>query len=114
LQHECQRSVKEIQVLDFNEGAKDIRYNFVVGLLGIYEGRGWDYKSEIPGKGPIDLLNIGFFEESLKNLTTQTFNNILNKLIADGRKIGKISLEKPEIVSQGGILGDIFGNKSGV
>ncbi|XP_054263679.1 peptidoglycan-recognition protein SB2-like [Macrosteles quadrilineatus] len=72
---ECERTVREIQRKQLQQGYSDIQYNFLVGCDGrVYEGRGWYCKScpklETPKglnteKARLDIAYIGDWRNDL-------------------------------------------------
>lgn len=84
--------MKMLQLRDFEIELNDIRYNFLIGDHGIFEGRGWDVKTEILPEATHDIetLTIGFFSDNL----FQPGNALLerfHKLLVDGRVLRKVA-----------------------
>lgn len=77
------------QQQDFELDSNDIKYNFLIGAHGIFEGRGWDVKPEGPPTS-INSLSVGFFTEYLYK-PGELLNGTLADLMRDGRVIGKLS-----------------------
>lgn len=78
--------VKQKQVNDLKNGLKDIRYNFLIGINEIIEGRGWDVKPELSLQ---DSVSIGFFTDSLQSW--KNFNSSYMKFLSDGIIIGMLA-----------------------
>lgn len=65
----------------------DIRFNFLISVHGIFEGRGWNVRPEFVD---VNGLSIGFFTDFLYK-PGEFLNNTLDALINDGIVIGAIS-----------------------
>lgn len=83
--------MKLLQAFDFAEKLNDLRYNFVIGVHGIFEGRGWDVKKEFMETAQRDneTLTLGFFSDNLYKRGTN-LRETLDQLLADGRVLGKV------------------------
>lgn len=83
LQAECKGFLNEILMQDIgDDDLYDIRFNFIIGEFGIYEGRGWNAVPDIAG----NQLYIGFvsiFEE-------EECTELAERLIKNGIKLGKL------------------------
>lgn len=84
-------NMKLLQAFDFDEMLNDLRYNFVIGIHGIFEGRGWDVKTEFTELAPRDneTLTLGFFANRLHE-PGANLRETLDLLLADGRVLGKV------------------------
>lgn len=84
---------------DIKQGLGDIRYNFLIGLDIIIEGRGWDVKPNLTDHKLNNSMAIGFFTDYIFKEGELT-NTTLTKLVADGQAIGKISKEVTELCTE--------------
>lgn len=78
--------MKNQQDNDFTLSLNDIRYNFLIGDEGIFEGRGWDIQPEVD----LNSLSIGFLTDYLYK-PGHLLNNTLVDLLRDGKIIGKLA-----------------------
>lgn len=83
MQDECKGFLNEILMQDIsNDGRYDIRFNFIIGEFGIFEGRGWNAVPDMEG----NQLYIGFvsiFEE-------EECTEFTEHLIRNGIRLGKL------------------------
>ena len=76
---------------DLKAGFYDIKFNFLVSKFSAIEGRGWDTQPDFNGTMK-NFLYIGLIDRATDfDESRKLSRRIFNRLIADGKVLGKIS-----------------------
>lgn len=96
MQEECRSFINEIIMQDVGDGhLYDIRFNFIIGDFGIFEGRGWN---AVPDTAD-NQLYIGFI--IMDNEEERNVYTAIPLLIENGIRLGKLdkNFEDSELVT---------------